>query len=119
MKRILVANDSRGLRSGVIGRLAALALCVTLAMALRAAEERAVKTRIPPIYPEIAKRMKITGVVVVEAIVNADGKVIDVKAVSGPHALAQAAMDAVQKWKFVPAAAVSTVDVEINFALAE
>ncbi|HMD78334.1 MAG TPA: energy transducer TonB [Terracidiphilus sp.] len=97
----------------------ALALVVAMAMPARAADERAVKSRVPPVYPEIAKRMKITGTVMIEATVDADGKVTDVKTLSGNHALSIAAEDAVRKWRFVPASSPSTVDVSVNFALTQ
>jgi TonB family protein len=96
-----------------------LGLIVALAAPVGAAGERAVKSRVAPIYPELAKRMKITGVVVIVATVDPDGKVTDVKTISGNHALSIAAEDAVRKWRFVPADAISTVNVELNFALAQ
>jgi TonB family protein len=98
---------------------AALALVVALAVPCRAADERAVKTRVAPIYPEIAKRMKIAGVVKLAVTVDAQGKVTEVKTASGSHMLAPAAEEAVRKWKFAPGTADSTVDVEIDFALAQ
>ena len=84
---------------------------------ISAAEERAVKSRVAPVYPELAKRMKIMGVVKVEATVDADGRVTDAKAISGSHTLAPAAEDAVRKWKFAPGAGTETVNVEIKFEL--
>jgi len=99
-----------------LGLVAAAGLMMALALPGRAADERAVKSRVPPVYPELAKRMKITGVVKVEATVDADGKVTDVKTLSGSRSLSVAAEEAVRK--FVPAAAESTVDVEINFTIA-
>lgn len=98
---------------------AALALILAMALPTRAADERAVKSRVMPIYPEIAKHMKISGVVSVVATVEPDGKVSDAKAVSGNHALSPAAEEAVRKWRFVPADTQSTVTVEVNFALAQ
>jgi TonB family protein len=98
---------------------AALALVVAMAMPVRAADDRAVKSRVPPIYPELAKRMKISGVVKIEATVSPEGKVTAVKTLSGSRALQTAAEDAVHQWKFVSAATESTVDVEVNFALAQ
>jgi TonB family protein len=83
------------------------------------ANDRAVKSKVPPVYPEIAKRMKITGVVKVEAKVDADGKVTDVKTLSGSRTLSPAAEEAVRKWRFAPAAATSTEDVDVNFAMAQ
>jgi TonB family protein len=100
-------------------RSAVLALLLAMAIPARAGDGRAIKSRVAPLYPEIAKRMKISGVVRVEAIVAADGTVTDAKAVSGNHTLCPAAEDAVRKWKSVPADAPSTITVEITFALAD
>ncbi len=94
-----------------------LAVAMTLALPTKAADERAVKPRVAPVYRKIAKHVKITGAVMVEATVDADGKVSDVKTLRGNHALAPAAEDAVRKWRFAPGAERSTVDVEVNFAL--
>lgn len=95
---------------------AALALIVAMALPVRAADDRVVKSRVSPVYPEIAKRMRIAGAVKLEARVDAQGKVTEVKTISGNHMLAVAAEDAVRQWKFVPADSDSSVDVEVNFA---
>jgi len=97
-------------------KTAVLALILTLALPARAADERAVKSRVTPIYPEIAKRLRISGAVRVAATVNAQGKVTDVKELSGNHMLAVAAEDAIRQWKFAPAPEESSINVEINFA---
>ncbi len=99
-------------------RAAAFAVLLVLAMPAFAAD-RAVKTRVNPLYPEIAKRMKITGAVKMEVTVAPDGKVTAVKTVEGNRMLSQAAEDAVHKWKFVPGDAEEIVTVDINFALAQ
>ncbi len=95
---------------------AALALVLAMALPARAADDRAVKSRVAPVYPEIAKRMRIAGAVKLEAQVDAQGKVTDVKTISGNHMLAVAAEDAVRQWKFVPGAGDASVAVEINFS---
>jgi TonB family protein len=84
-----------------------------------AASDRPVKSRVPPIYPELAKRMKIAGIVKVEATVDADGKVTGVKTLSGSTALQTAAEDAVRKWKFGPGDGTATVAVDVNFSMAQ
>jgi len=100
--------------------LLALALAALLGLAMTAnAEERAVKSKVSPVYPEVAKRMRISGVVKVEATVAADGKVTDAKSLSGNMMLAPAAEEAVRKWKFAAAPDESKVDVDINFNLAQ
>jgi TonB family protein len=96
---------------------AALALVVVLTIPARAADEREIRTRVAPVYPEMAKRMKITGAVKVEATVDADGVVKEAKAVDGNRMLTAAAEEAVRHWKFVPGAGTSTVQVELHFAL--
>jgi TonB family protein len=95
---------------------AALALILAMVLPARAADERAVKTRVAPVYPEIAKRMRISGAVKIEATVDAEGTVKDVKTVSGNHMLAMAAEDAVRHWKFAPASGDTIVSLEVNFA---
>jgi TonB family protein len=79
------------------------------------ADERRVEKRVPPIYPEIARRMRISGVVHVEATVAADGSVTAVKATTGNKMLSPAAEDAVKRWKFVPGDGQSTVGIDVNF----
>ena len=96
-----------------------LVLGIGFPLSGRAAEERAVKSRVAPVYPEIAKRMKVSGAVKLEVTVDAEGKVIDVKELSGNHTLSVAAEEAVRKWKFAPGPGVSTVDVDLNFELAQ
>jgi TonB family protein len=98
---------------------AALALLLTFAAPGWAGDERAVKTRVPPVYPELAKRMRVSGEVKLEVTVDADGKVKAAKAVSGNHILGEAAEEAVRKWKFESGSGDATVVVAVNFALSE
>ena len=93
--------------------LALLALaCVSLACP---ADNRKVEKRVQPIYPELAKRMHISGLVRVSVTVAPDGSVTDAKALNGNKMLTLAAEEAVKKWKFVATDAQSIVDIDINF----
>lgn len=96
---------------------AAFAAIVALALPARAGDTRAVKSRVAPIYPEIAKRLRISGEVQLQATVDAQGKVKDVKPVKGNRMLEVAAEDAVRQWRFVPGDGDSVVDVSVNFTL--
>ena len=96
---------------------AALLLVLSIALPARAGDDRAVKSRVAPVYPEIARRMKIAGDVRVVATVDPDGKVSDAKAISGNRMLGSAAEDAVRKWRFAPGATVSTVNLDITFTM--
>ncbi len=56
-----------------------------------------------PLYPEAARRARIQGVVVLECVIGKDGEVDSVKVLRGlPLGLTEAAVDAVNKWRFEP-----------------
>lgn len=59
----------------------------------------------PPVYPPVAKRLGETGLVMLRVLVNVGGRAdsVDVEKSSGFSRLDRAAIDAVRKWKFVPA----------------
>jgi TonB family protein len=77
--------------------------------------KRKVKTRVAPSYPELAKRMNVTGKVKIEVIIAPDGHVKSTRAIGGHPLLVQACQDAVKEWKFVPAPEESTQMVEFDF----
>jgi TonB family protein len=56
----------------------------------------------PPEYPPLAKQARIQGVVKMEAIIDNDGKVVNVHILSGHPLLAPAAMEAVRQWQYAP-----------------
>jgi TonB family protein len=55
-----------------------------------------------PEYPEAARQAGVQGTVVLDTLVSLEGAVTQVKFVSGPEALSQAAMDAVRSWRYEP-----------------
>ena len=77
-----------------------------------------------PGYPSIARRLGITGRVLLEGMVSATGspEKVALRDTSGNEQLDQAALDAVRGWRFVPARrgdtpVVATVLVPIRFEL--
>jgi periplasmic protein TonB len=58
--------------------------------------------KVQPVYPPEARRMHVQGSVVIDATVTAQGQVDELKLVSGDPLLAQAAMDAVRRWRYTP-----------------
>ena len=58
--------------------------------------------KVLPVYPAQARGVRLEGDVVLEAMVTEQGKVEDLKAISGNPLLAQAALDAVRKWRYSP-----------------
>jgi len=55
-----------------------------------------------PAYPELARRMRVSGVVELEGIVGTDGRIREPKLLSGNPLLAPAAMEAVRRWVYEP-----------------
>jgi TonB family protein len=76
---------------------------------------RKTKTKVAPAYPDIARRMSITGTVKVLVVVAPNGNLKSTKVVGGHPLLVNAAMDAIRKWKFEPAPEESTGIVEFKF----
>ena len=60
------------------------------------------ESRIPPVYPEIAKAAHVSGEVRILLAIGASGDVKEANVVSGPLMLRQAALDSVIHYKFSP-----------------
>ena len=76
-----------------------------------------------PEYPELARQAGVQGTVVLDAVVSKEGAVTQMKFVSGPDVLSQAAMDAVRWWRYEPylvdgQAATGETTVAVDFRLA-
>ena len=103
----------------LLGVIALLASVTLVHPPLASAQEeltRKVKSRIAPTYPDIARRMNITGTVKVMVVVAPNGNIKTTKVVGGHPLLVTAAVDALKKWKFEPAADETTGTVEFKFS---
>ncbi len=78
--------------------------------------KRKVKSKVAPSYPELAKRMSVTGKVKIEVVITPDGRVKSTRVIGGHPLLVQACQDAVKEWKFVAAPEESTQIVEFEFS---
>lgn len=63
---------------------------------------KAVISKTEPVYPPMAKQMKVSGKVLVTALVDTSGSVEKVDIESGNVMLGKACITAVEKWKFNP-----------------
>jgi TonB family protein len=81
-----------------------------------AGTRRAIVSKVAPVYPELARRMHVSGVVVVQLTVSPDGSVADSKVESGHALLGTAAQEAVRRWRFEPASETTSMTVDVNFA---
>lgn len=55
-----------------------------------------------PVYPPIAKAARVQGTVVLQATISKQGTIQDLRVISGPAMLQQAALDAVRQWRYKP-----------------
>jgi TonB family protein len=91
--------------------LALLALLITVGGAQVTAQQtrnneeiaRRARSKVQPVYPELARKMNITGTVRIEIVVAPNGTVKDARVVGGHPLLADAALEAAKKWRFEPA----------------
>lgn len=62
-----------------------------------------ISNRVEPKYTEVARRARVQGIVIVEAIIDKNGNVDHVKVIRGlPMGLTESAVNAVKQWKFRP-----------------
>ncbi len=76
---------------------------------------RKAKTKVLPIYPEVARRMSIAGTVRLAVVVAPNGTVKSSKPVGGHPLLVNAAMDAMKQWRFEAGPTESSGIVEFKF----
>ncbi|MGA9876599.1 MAG: energy transducer TonB [Solirubrobacteraceae bacterium] len=93
--------------------LGSLALCVGSASAVPV--HRAVVSRVSPVYPELARRMHVSGKVVLLVSVEPNGNVESTKVESGHPLLAPAAQEAVKHWRFAPDTTASETVIDVDF----
>jgi len=76
---------------------------------------RKIKNKVAPVYPDLAKRMNVTGSVKVEVVIAQNGTIKSTKVIGGHPLLVETAVDAVKKWRFEPASEETTTTVEFKF----
>jgi protein TonB len=75
-----------------------------------------------PIYPRIAVTARSQGIVVLEAVIAVDGSIRNLRVVSGPPLLVNAAVEAVRQWRYHPmllngVAVEVLTEIDVNFTL--
>ncbi len=58
--------------------------------------------KVQPVYPQEAKYARIQGTVLLSAVINKNGDVVDLEVLDGPIELVVSAVNAVRKWKYRP-----------------
>lgn len=100
-----------GKRAGaVLGLLLSLA-----ATTLFAQQGRKVISNPEPEYPELAKRMNLSGVVKVTVVIGTDGLIKNVEVQGGHPVLVETVQKALKKWKYAPGSSETKAQVEFKF----
>ncbi len=105
-------NECKGRILG--GALLAIALSLGVAN-LRGQESRKVLSNPVPAYPEVARRLRLTGVVKVQVVIGTDGRIKDKTVIGGHPVLVSAVEEALKNWKYAPASGETTTQLEFNF----
>ena len=58
--------------------------------------------QVSPIYPPVAREARIEGIVILEAVIETDGRVADVRVLRSVPLLDDAAIDSVRQWVYTP-----------------
>lgn len=78
--------------------------------------------QIVPVYPHEAKHDRIQGTVILRAVISREGRITDLRLISGPKELAPAAIGAVQQWRYRPYLFMGNpvevdTEIQVNFRL--
>jgi len=98
----------------------AVSLCAGLLTGIGRAQdsapaERKVIERVAPVYPDLARRTHLSGVVKLEVVIRPNGTVKSVRAVGGNPVLIESAASAVEKWRFEMAREETIEIVQLSF----
>jgi TonB family protein len=107
----------RLLVSLVVCTTAAVVLSKPFSLAQQSEPEvaRKVVSKVAPAYPDLARRLKLHGVVKLVVVIAPDGAVKSTEVMGGNPVLTQAAVDAVRKWKYEAAPEQTHGLVELRF----
>jgi protein TonB len=111
---VRIGGAARGARTGGAGAAGATAALRSGAGQLRSpsgaepvriggAMKAPLQTRkVAPVYPDIARSARVQGVVILEALLDEQGRVADARVLRSIPLLDQAALDAVRQWEYTP-----------------
>ncbi len=81
--------------------------------------ERTLVKQAKPVYPELARKMRVYGSITLTISILPDGRVRDIVLESGHPLLVNAAKDAVKQWKYATGPDTTTTSVTVRFDLPE
>jgi TonB family protein len=95
--------------------LGVIVLSPSLSQAQEQPDARKIVSKVVPVYPELASKMQIRGTVKLEVVVAPSGKMKSTQVIGGSPVFTKAAVDAIDKWRWVPAPQETKELIELNF----
>ncbi|HXN24818.1 MAG TPA: energy transducer TonB [Candidatus Dormibacteraeota bacterium] len=77
--------------------------------------ERKLLHRVEPVYPPLARSLRLTGVVKLHLLIAPDGRVKSAEPIGGHPILIEAFLNAVEKWKYEVGPKETKANVEFKF----
>lgn len=96
--------------------LALIALLTAFSGAQSDASARKIRSRVMPVYPELARKLNLVATVKVQVTVAPNGLVTQAKAIGGHPLLIAPSVDAAKQYRFEPAGETTTSIIEFHFA---
>jgi protein TonB len=87
-------------------------------------EEARITKKVQPVYPSLARKARVQGLVRLSATIGTDGKLHNIRVISGHSLLTAAAVAAVQQWRYTPSRLngepiEAETQIDVNFTLGE
>ncbi len=92
-----------------------LAILSLVTLGVDGQEARKALSKPQPEFPEIAKRMHLSGAVKVEVVIGANGQIKETKVIGGHPLLVNATLNALRSWKYAPGPSETTQTLEFTF----
>jgi outer membrane biosynthesis protein TonB len=86
-----------------------------VALSLAAQENRRVIANPAPNYPDVAKRVRLIGVVKAQVLISADEQIKEVRVLGGHPVLVNEVQETLKNWKYAPASNATTKSLEFTF----
>ena len=109
MKRELKAGKFLG------GALLAMALGLGVVNLQAQDSGRKVVSSPVPVYPEVAKKLRLIGTVKVQVVIGADGRIKEKNFIGGHPILVNSVEETLKVWKYAPGSGETTMQLEFNF----
>jgi protein TonB len=78
-------------------------------------EARKPISRPAPPYPDVARRLQLSGTVKVQVVIAADGQIKETKIIGGHPLFVNTVEETLKKWRYAPSNSDTTVQLEFDF----